>query len=111
MPLQPSRRASNREARSPLTSLSGSFFLALESFLGVLGAWARGCGDSRAEAKVASGTVTQHKKGGGSARRFMWRLAERQPESEGRVLFQIQRMYLKKKKKANFYTFIFKKYD
>lgn len=40
LPLQPSRRISNREARPPLARLSGSFFLALESFLGVLGAWA-----------------------------------------------------------------------
>lgn len=38
LPLQPSRRIANREARPPLARLSGSFFLALESLLGVLGA-------------------------------------------------------------------------
>lgn len=61
MPLQPSRRISNREVRPPLTRLSGTCFLALESYLGSLGTWAWGCGDSRAEAEVATETVTQHK--------------------------------------------------
>lgn len=37
--------------------------LALESFLGVLSAWVWGCGDSRAKAEVAMGTVTEHKMG------------------------------------------------
>lgn len=64
LPLQPSRRISNREARPPFTGLSGTFFLALESFLGALGAWAWGCDDSRAEAEVATGTVTQPTEGG-----------------------------------------------
>lgn len=59
-PLQP---ISNREARPPLTGINGSFFLVLESFLGVLGAWVWGGGDSKVEAKVAMETVTQHRKG------------------------------------------------
>lgn len=63
LPLQPSRRISNREVRPPLTRLSGTCFLARESSLGSLGTWVWGCGDSRAEAEVATGTVTQHKEG------------------------------------------------
>lgn len=60
-PLTKQANISNREARPPLTRPSGPFFLALESFLGILGAWVSGCGDSGAEAEVALGIVAQHK--------------------------------------------------
>lgn len=98
LPLQPSRWISDREARPPLTRLSGSFFLAHESFLGVLGAWVWGWGDSRGEAKVATGTRPKTRRGR-ECQEARVEAGWKQTTSEGRALFQIQHIYLKKKKK------------
>lgn len=79
-PLTKQADISNREARPPLTRPSGSFFLALESFLGILGAWVLGCGDSRAEARRPWGQWPNTKRGRQLWGGFAWRLVERKLE-------------------------------
>lgn len=59
LPLPPSKGVSNREARPPLTRPSWSFFLALESILGVLDGCVGGCGGSRGCVGVAPETLTR----------------------------------------------------
>lgn len=76
----------------------------LSRFLGVLGALARGSGDSRVEAEVALGTVTLYKEGG-SARRDSLEIGYKEArESRGRALFQIQHTYFSNEQKGNFYV-------
>lgn len=81
---------------------------------GVLGGGAQGCGDSRAEAEVATGTVTQNEEAGGGRRqeRFVWKLGERkleramaEPFFRYNVLFKLKN----RKRKVNFYISSFKK--
>lgn len=66
------KQAAHREARPPLPRLSGPFFLALERASWEAGAWPWGCGDSRAEAGVATGTVTRHQWGRRCGERLVW---------------------------------------